>query len=63
MFFGISLNFIFLSVYLHNFLGQIFCLLIVTIAASETAIGLSLLVVSYRLGKEVTYDSLVSKWF
>ena len=59
MFFSISLNFIFFSVYLHNFLGQIFCLLVVTSAASETAIGLSLLITACYLGKEVTYDSLV----
>nr|QFP99040.1 NADH dehydrogenase subunit 4L [Rhizaria sp.] len=60
MFFSISLNFIFFSIYLYNFLGQIFCLLVVTSAASETAIGLSLLVTACRLGNEVTYDSLVS---
>jgi NADH:ubiquinone oxidoreductase subunit K len=60
MFFSISLNFIFFSVYLYNSLGQIFCLLVVTSAAAETAIGLSLLVVACRLGNEVSYDSLVS---
>jgi NADH-quinone oxidoreductase subunit K len=60
MFFSISLNFIFFSVYLYNSLGQILCLLVVTSAAAETAIGLSLLVTAYRLGNEVSYDSLVS---
>ena len=60
MFFAISLNFIFFSVYLHNSLGQILCLLVVTSAAAETAIGLSLLVTACRLGNEVNYDSLVS---
>ena len=59
MFFSISLNFVFFSVYLHNLLGQILCLLVVLSAASETAIGLSLLVTACYLGKEVTYDSLV----
>jgi NADH-quinone oxidoreductase subunit K len=60
MFFSISLNFIFFSVYSYNSLGQIFCLLVVTAAAAETAIGLSLLVTACRLGNEVSYDSLVS---
>ena len=60
MFFSVSLNFIFFSVYTYNVLGQIFCLLVVTSAAAETAIGLSLLIVAYRLGNEVTYDSLIS---
>jgi len=59
MFFAISMNFIFFSVYTQNSLGQIFCLLIVTSAAAETAIGLSLLVIACRLGNEVNYDSLV----
>lgn len=60
MFFSISLNFIFFSVYLSNFLGQLFCLLIVTAAAAETAIGLSLLITASRVSDEVTYDSLVT---
>jgi NADH-quinone oxidoreductase subunit K len=60
MFFAISLNFVFFSIYLHNFLGQVFCLLVVTSAAAETAIGLSLLVTASRVGDEITYDSLIS---
>ena len=60
MFFSISLNFIFLSIYTYNILGQIYALLIVTTAAAETAIGLSLLVVAYRLGSKVDYDALIT---
>jgi len=63
MFFSVSLNFIFFSIYAYNILGQLFCLLVVTSAAAETAIGLSLLIIAYRLGEEVTYDSLISYWF
>lgn len=60
MFFSLSLNFIFVSIYVYNTLGEILCLLVVTTAAAETAIGLSLLIISCRLGKEVSYDSLIS---
>lgn len=60
MFFSISLNFVFFSVFLYNPLGQVLCLLVVTSAAAETAVGLSLLVTASRLGDEVNYDSLVS---
>lgn len=60
MFFAISLNFLFFSVYLQTNSGQVFCLLVVTSAAAETAIGLSLLVTAYRLGQEVSYDSLIT---
>jgi NADH:ubiquinone oxidoreductase subunit K len=52
-------RFIFLSVYSDFVVGQVVCLLIVTAAAAETAIGLSLLVTAYRLGSEVSYHSLV----
>jgi NADH-quinone oxidoreductase subunit K len=60
MFFSISLNFIFFSLYTYLIIGQIFSLLIVTTAASETAIGLSLLIISSRLNNKVSYSSLIS---
>lgn len=60
MFFSISLIFIFFSVFSFKLIGQIFSLLIVTVAAAETSIGLSLLVISYRLGDKVDYNSLIN---
>jgi NADH-quinone oxidoreductase subunit K len=60
MFFSISLNFIFFSVYTFNVLGQILALLVITTAAAETAIGLSLLIISYRLSNKLSYDSLIT---
>jgi NADH-quinone oxidoreductase subunit K len=60
MFFSISLNFVFFSIYTFNSIGQVFCLLIVTAAASETAVGLSLLVIASRLGSVVNYESLTT---
>jgi len=59
VFFSVSLNFVFFSVYSFHWIGQVICLLIVTSAAAETAIGLSILVTAYRLGNEVSYHSLV----
>lgn len=60
MFFALSLNFIFFSVYTHTTSGQVFALLIITAAASETAIGLSLLTLAYRLSNKVAYNSLIT---
>jgi NADH-quinone oxidoreductase subunit K len=60
MFFSISLNFIFFSLYSFNIMGQLYALLIVTTAAAETSIGLSLLVLTYRLGDKLNYRSLIS---
>ncbi len=59
MFFSVSLNFIFFSIYTYNVIGQVFGLFIVTTAAAETAIGLSLLIVAYRVNNKVSYNSLI----
>jgi len=60
MFFSLSLCFIFISLFTYNYIGQTLSLLIVSVAAAETAIGLSLLVISYRLGNKVNYNSLIT---
>jgi NADH-quinone oxidoreductase subunit K len=41
---SVNLNFILFSLYLGDIIGQMFCFYILTIAASESAIGLALLV-------------------
>lgn len=60
MFFAVALNFTFISIFSQSVLGQTFSLFIVTAAASETAIGLSLLIISFRLGNKVSYSSLTT---
>ena len=60
MFFSLSLNFIFFSIYTHNIIGQVFALFIITTAAAETAIGLSLLTIAYRLSNKITYNILIT---
>lgn len=60
MFFSILLNFIFFSVYTHNNLGQVLALFIITTAAAETAIGLSLLIIAYRLSNKISYNVLIT---
>lgn len=49
MLLAVNLNFLVFSVYLDDMLGQLFSLLILTVAAAESAIGLALLVVYYRI--------------
>lgn len=53
---SISLNFIFFSVYLDDLFGQICALIILTIAASESAVGLAILVTFYRFRKTLSID-------
>jgi len=49
MLLAVNMNFIIYSVYLNDLLGQIFALFVLTVAAAESAIGLAILVVYYRL--------------
>ena len=56
----LAVDFIFLvsSVYLDDRIGQIFALLILTVAAAESSIGLGLLVVYYRIKGSVSIESI-----
>ncbi len=49
MLLAININFVIFSVYLDDITGQVFALFILTIAAAESAIGLAILVVYYRI--------------
>lgn len=48
-----NLNFIIISVYLDDFTGQIFSLIILTIAAAESAIGLAIVILYFRIKKNI----------
>nr|YP_009445880.1 NADH dehydrogenase subunit 4L [Betaphycus gelatinus]ATX68821.1 NADH dehydrogenase subunit 4L [Betaphycus gelatinus] len=56
MFLSVSFNLIFLSTYLDDVVGQIFSLLILTVAASESSIGLAILVIYYRIRNTITVE-------
>ena len=49
MLLSININFIVFSIYLDDMVGQIFALFVLTVAAAESAIGLAILVVYYRI--------------
>jgi len=58
MLLAINLNFIIFSIYLDNVTGYIFVLFILTIAATESAIGLAILTVYYRLKNTIKLDKI-----
>jgi NADH-quinone oxidoreductase subunit K len=60
MFFSIGMLFVIFSLLGNNNMGQLYMLLIITTAACETAIGVSLLVVAHRLLHKINYDALIS---
>jgi NADH-quinone oxidoreductase subunit K len=45
---SVNLNFVAFSAYLHDLVGQVFALFVLTVAAAEAAIGLAILVVYFR---------------
>lgn len=45
---SINLNFLFFSLYLDDLLGEIFSLLILTVAAAESSIGLAIIIIFFR---------------
>jgi NADH-quinone oxidoreductase subunit K len=53
---SVNLLFIFFSLYLDDISGQVFSLYILTIAAAESAIGLALIVIYYRLRGIISVD-------
>jgi len=55
MYFGIVTSFILASIALEDPTGQIYALLLVILAAAESAIGLGILIVLYRFGKSIDF--------
>ena len=51
---SINLNFIYFSILIDDIIGQVFSLLILTVAASESAIGLALMIVFYKLSGNIS---------
>jgi NADH-quinone oxidoreductase subunit K len=45
---SVNINFVAFSSFLHDLVGQVFALFILTVAAAEAAIGLAILVVYFR---------------
>jgi NADH-quinone oxidoreductase subunit K len=45
---AVNINFVAFSAYLGDIAGQVFALLVLTVAAAEAAIGLAILVVYFR---------------
>ena len=58
MLLAVNLNFVIFSVYLDDVVGYIFVLFILTIAATESAIGLAILSAYYKLSNTIQLDSI-----
>jgi len=49
IFLSLNINFAMFSVYFDDIYGQLFSLFILTVAASESAIGLAIIIIYYRV--------------
>jgi NADH-quinone oxidoreductase subunit K len=58
MLLAINLNFVIFSIYLDDIIGYVFVIFILTIAAAESAIGLAILTVYYRLNNNIRIDKI-----
>jgi NADH-quinone oxidoreductase subunit K len=53
---GVNLNFILFSIYLDDIYGQLFSLFILTVAAAESAVGLAILILYYRIKGNISIN-------
>ena len=55
---SVNINFIAFSAYLNDISGQIFAMLILTVAAAEAAIGLAIIVSYYRIKGSIRIEDI-----
>ena len=55
---AVNINLVAFSVYLHNVVGQIFAMFVLTVAAAEAAIGLAILVIFFRRRGSIAVDDV-----
>ncbi len=55
---SVNLNLVFFSIYLDDIVGQLFVLYVLTVAASESAVGLALLVLYFSIHSTLSIDHL-----
>eukprot|EP01052_Picozoa_sp_SAG31_P080397 SAG31_NODE_40185_length_282_cov_1.125683_1_plen_67_part_01 len=56
MLLAVNINFVLCSVYLDDYMGQVFALLILTVAAAESAIGLAILLLYSRVRETISIE-------
>ena len=57
---SVNLNFIIASTYIDDFIGQIFSLIILTVAAAESAIGLAIIILFFRVKGNISIKGVTN---
>ena len=55
---AVNINLVAFSAYLHDLVGQIFAMFVLTVAAGEAAIGLAILVIYFRSRGTISVDDV-----
>ncbi|MES2058756.1 NADH-quinone oxidoreductase subunit K [Sphingomonas sp. UYAg733] len=55
---SVNINFVAFSAYLHDLVGQVFAMFVLTVAAGEAAIGLAILVIYFRGRGTISVDDV-----
>ena len=55
---SVNLNFVAFSSYLHDLVGQVFAMFVLTVAAGEAATGLAILVIYFRGRGTIAVDDV-----
>ena len=53
---AVNLNLVAFSAYLHDVVGQVFAMFVLTVAAAEAAVGLAILVTFFRNRGDIAVD-------
>jgi NADH-quinone oxidoreductase subunit K len=60
MLLSVNINFVSFSAFLHDLVGQVFAIFVLTVAAAEAAIGLAILVIYFRTNKTIEIENISS---
>ena len=55
---SLNMNFINFSIYFDDLYGQLFSLFILTVAAAESAIGLAIIIIYFRIKKSIAMNQI-----
>ena len=55
---SVNLNFVAFSAFLHDLVGQVFAMFVLTVASGEAAIGLAILVIYFRSRGSIAVDDI-----
>ena len=55
---AVNINFVAFSTHIGDLMGQVFALLVLTVAAAEAAIGLAILVIFFRRRGSIAVDDV-----